>query len=272
MLTLSEFKKYIKIDGNDNNAFFQSCIDKAISNMESKCSRNFIQRTYTQYITFTYEGYDYDCLTNNRGRVFLSNTPIISVTSIEELEDSDGTYSTIFTTPDTIANSTIIKNNIGEVSLLKSYSFPYGNDSTKIVYSAGYKFSQLTGTVSNSANSQTVTGVGTLFTTELVVGDYISIGIEKRKVTAIASATSLTVDFNIINVNSAVTAYINNFPDDLIKFCLELATWIYYQSPQSAMSLLGVTSKNQGGQSSVGQSFQEPNWTDIINNYRVMNV
>lgn len=51
----------------------------------------------------------------------------------------------------------------------------------------------LTGTVDTTA-SATVTGVGTLFTSELVVGNEVLIGIERRFVTAIASDTSLTVN------------------------------------------------------------------------------
>jgi hypothetical protein len=51
----------------------------------------------------------------------------------------------------------------------------------------------LTGTVDTAA-SVTVPGVGTLFLSELVVGDEILVGIERRFVTAIASDTSLTVN------------------------------------------------------------------------------
>jgi len=51
----------------------------------------------------------------------------------------------------------------------------------------------LTGTIDPIA-STTVTGVNTLFTTELIVGDRIVVTGETKTVTAIASATSLTVD------------------------------------------------------------------------------
>lgn len=57
----------------------------------------------------------------------------------------------------------------------------------------GTATSVLTGTIDPAA-STTVTGVGTQFTTELVVGDRITVTGETRTVTAIASATSLTVD------------------------------------------------------------------------------
>lgn len=51
----------------------------------------------------------------------------------------------------------------------------------------------LTGSIDPAA-STTVTGVGTAFLTELVIGDRITVTGETRRVTAIASATSLTVD------------------------------------------------------------------------------
>ena len=57
----------------------------------------------------------------------------------------------------------------------------------------GAATSVLTGSIDAIA-STTVTGVGTLFTTELVVGDRITITGETRTVTAIATNTSLTVD------------------------------------------------------------------------------
>jgi hypothetical protein len=58
---------------------------------------------------------------------------------------------------------------------------------------AGTATSVLTGSIDPAA-STTVTGVGTLFATELVVGDRITVSAETRTVTAIASDTSLTVD------------------------------------------------------------------------------
>jgi hypothetical protein len=66
----------------------------------------------------------------------------------------------------------------------------------------GSATSVLTGSIDPAA-STTVTGVGTAFTTQLVVGDRITVTGETRTVTAIASDTSLTVD----------TAFSNNAND-----------------------------------------------------------
>ena len=51
----------------------------------------------------------------------------------------------------------------------------------------------LTGTVSITKNTNTVTGVGTLFTTELVSGDYITINDKHHKVDVITNNNSMTI-------------------------------------------------------------------------------
>lgn len=68
-----------------------------------------------------------------------------------------------------------------------------GFDSAKSARITGTGTSVLTGSIDAIA-STTVTGVGTLFRIELVVGDRITVTGETRTVTAIASDTSLTVD------------------------------------------------------------------------------
>jgi len=65
----------------------------------------------------------------------------------------------------------------------------------------------LTGTVSVTINTNTVTGLGTLFTAELSVGDPIKIGAEIFTVSGITNNTSLTLDTNHLTGASAVTAY-----------------------------------------------------------------
>ncbi len=67
----------------------------------------------------------------------------------------------------------------------------------------------LTGTVAKAASSATLTGTGTAFDTELSVGQVISVpgtAAERRVVTAIASATSLTVNRAFGNTASGQTA------------------------------------------------------------------
>lgn len=73
----------------------------------------------------------------------------------------------------------------------------------------------LTGTVTKTAASQTLAGSGTAFTTELSVGQVISVtgtATEKRVVIAIASATSLTVNSPFVNTQAGATATRLNGP------------------------------------------------------------
>ena len=67
--------------------------------------------------------------------------------------------------------------------------------------------SALTGTVSVDADSNAVTGVGTTFTSQLMVGDAIKIADEIFTISAIASNTALTLDSNHVAGASGVTAY-----------------------------------------------------------------
>ncbi len=67
----------------------------------------------------------------------------------------------------------------------------------------------ITGTVATTSGSNTVTGIGTNFSTDLVVGQILRIGAEIFYITAIGSATSLTVHTNSAVNGSGVTLYKN---------------------------------------------------------------
>ena len=62
--------------------------------------------------------------------------------------------------------------------------------------------SELAGTATTAADSTTVTGTATAFSAQFVVGDLIIVGGEERKISAIASDTSLTVSEKFIGVNT----------------------------------------------------------------------
>ena len=61
------------------------------------------------------------------------------------------------------------------------------------------------GTCATTADSSTVTGTASYFNTQLTIGDLITIGGETQRVTAIASATSLTTAGKWVGVNSGAT-------------------------------------------------------------------
>lgn len=66
--------------------------------------------------------------------------------------------------------------------------------------------STLTGTVTISANTTTVTGSGTTFTTQVTIGDLLVVENETHKVTAITNTTSLTIATRHVAGASAKTA------------------------------------------------------------------
>lgn len=65
----------------------------------------------------------------------------------------------------------------------------------------------LPGTISVSAGSSTVTGTGTSFTNDFQVGDVISTDWQRRRITAIANNTSLTVESNFVSAQSGVNYF-----------------------------------------------------------------
>lgn len=70
---------------------------------------------------------------------------------------------------------------------------------------ANVETSALTGTVTATNGSTTINGSGTLFTTQLNVGDLIKISSQTHKIAAIASATSLTITVAHSGAHSGVT-------------------------------------------------------------------
>lgn len=80
------------------------------------------------------------------------------------------------------------------------------------------------GLVSNAASSTTVTGTGTAFLTEIETGTTVKIGIETRRVTAVTSDTSLTVDSALTNANVGVVLYEVVQHPDVVRFRAQIST------------------------------------------------
>lgn len=59
----------------------------------------------------------------------------------------------------------------------------------------------LTGTIFPDPSTSIITGTGTTFTTDLMINDIITVGVESRKINAINSSTSITIDspFTLLN-------------------------------------------------------------------------
>lgn len=126
-------------------------------------------------------------------------------------------------------NSVAQANNLSEKSAFPRFSIMF-NGAAEMWYKNNVPllFSQLgslytgNGTISNTAGSDTVTGVNTLFTTYLVPGDLITVGGQTVKVLSIASATSLTVDTPITNANTNAAYTVGIYVD---KSLTEYGDW-----------------------------------------------
>ena len=117
--------------------------------------------------------------------------------------DSDGTGTSsgglVITsvTTDTAATAVPISGTVADIASGKTM----GKRKRSVYQQAS---SELAGTVTTAADSTTVTGTATAFSAQFVVGDIIVVGGEERKVSAIASDTSMTVATKFIGVNSTV--------------------------------------------------------------------
>ena len=85
-----------------------------------------------------------------------------------------------------------------------------------------------TGQGAYTLSGNTITGTGTLFTLELVVGNIITLGLDEYEVATIASNTSLTITTTFDNT-SASSTIITTFRAMLI-FQLMLFKILYYQN------------------------------------------
>lgn len=126
MLALTELKTYLNVTDSSKDTLLQSCIDAAIRELEDFCNRRLTEGSYIEYA----DG-------NNKTELYLRNTPINSITSIEYFDEYD-TYEDLFTGTDTASNSILILTQSNLIKLLKGYFFYKGCKNIKITYTAGY--------------------------------------------------------------------------------------------------------------------------------------
>jgi len=264
MITLFDIKSYLKIDqnGTEYNSILESCINSARSRIENYCNRNFQYKIYTEY----QDG-------NGLNTLYVNGYPVKSVTTLQYYDTTDYTYKDIIDgSGDTISNALAIKND--KLVLRRSYSFPLNElepDNIKIVYTAGYKCLTGTGIISITIATKTVTGVNTLFTTELEVGDKIQCEGQLLEVATITNNTSLTVLDNASSSISGKNYRIKTLPSDLEQVALEMTALSFYDSPQGK-GRLGISSENVGAQATQSFTFKEVEWNKILDKYLNMNI
>ena len=101
---------------------------------------------------------------------------------------------TLLTDNLTIGGTKLTVNSFGNVGIGTTATSALKLDVVGSSRFSGSGSSIITGSIDPIADSATVTGVGTLFTTQLAVGDRITVSGETRTVVSIVSDTELTVD------------------------------------------------------------------------------
>ena len=114
-----------------------------------------------------------------------------------------------------------------------------------------------TGTVTTASGSATVSGFGgTAFTTEIEVGNSITIASNKYRVTAIASASSLTIDPVAATTSANVTGYIQQGP----KFVQNTAAGNVY----TVQNIYGVSADEVTVAENKARGFNQPGWANYV--------
>jgi hypothetical protein len=256
MITLQEFKDYIHITETDNDLILQGFITTAISQLESMCNRKFINDLRTEYL--------YHCIYDKR--IYLKNGNINSVVSVKYWYDDE--YVTILEPADALCD--VVQCREDFIYLVKGYSL-LGKD-VEIVYNSGYKFQTGTGTVNIVSGSKDITGVGTYFTDEIAVGDYVLINGQRIKVSVINSATSMTLESAMSETENYLSFNISNVPEDLRQACKELSAKLYYDSGIGLNALIKSNESVSGTTSGTSTTFKELNMDKIVNQYRYINI
>ena len=143
----------------------------------------------------------YDRLTGSGGRGSSAGSAV-GTARVRFIEWHNGTIGT---------NAAIYKLGLFDVQLnagvttrkIKSFFFDNGDTNLNFTADIDPEFNRLIGAVT-AAGSTTVTGAGTSFQTDLVVGDYVRLGTDIRRVTAVSSQTSITVDANVTVTGATV--------------------------------------------------------------------
>ena len=235
MITLAQAKKYLSVTGTTQDAFLGDCINKAKSHIENYLNwENLNDTQYTKYYS------------NIEGNVLALAMALTDVSTLQWLDDdmeaTDLIDGSIAGVDNDIDNTLLIDSPL--IKLFKGFSFT--GYFLKIVFNAGYKFTGLTGTVTTAIGDATVTGVDTLFTTELSAGDKIIIGYEIKEVLSITDITHLETTDTFYSVNAGVGITLTTLPD-IIRQKLEETTAYKFRESYQGQSTLMLESKSSGG-------------------------
>jgi len=124
LVTLAEYKAYAGINSDTQDAVINILIPKVSELVKTYCGRTFIDH-YDDPITEYSDG--------NIQYIYLKESPLVSILSMEYSLDYGATYTNLVEFTDYVIN-----NQYGRVEAIASTGFPYYLNGYKITYTGGY--------------------------------------------------------------------------------------------------------------------------------------
>jgi len=294
MVTLTALKEVLGLEIGDNSEdhYLQGLIRRASFRVSSACNR---QLEYSELIEYFY-GTDIGSDSKQLYKLYLKNWPVWEILQLQEFNSGSGTYEEIINgAGDTIVNSVNIYEGRsgGLIRLLKNYKFGVycsgsaGSDyCIRIKYRAGYKNIAGKGTVSGKEGNAEMIGDGTLFKTELRVGDRIVTESNEFIVSEVLSDTAVNLSGKIESSFSGESFRICNVPGDIAEAVMMLAAGSYlmrkygaYGMDQKTENILSVSYskleqivENSSLTPNVKMRFREFDLNSVVEAYRRINV
>ena len=137
LITLQQYKDFAGLQGVQTDARINVIIDSISQLVKNYCGTSFIDFYSTDKTEF------FDILDNHTTRIMLGESPLVSVSQVQEREDQSSSYVTLITENsdssdkyeymiDTVTDSIVRTNSTTDIP------FPRGRKAVKVVYRAGY--------------------------------------------------------------------------------------------------------------------------------------
>ena len=137
LITLQQYKDFAGLQGVQTDARINVIIDSISQLIKNYCGTSFIDFYSTDKTEF------FDILDNHTTRIMLGESPLVSVSQVQEREDQSSSYVTLITENsdssdkyeymiDTVTDSIVRTNSTIDIP------FPRGRKAVKVVYRAGY--------------------------------------------------------------------------------------------------------------------------------------
>ena len=137
LITIHQYKEFAGLQGVQTDARINVIIDSISQLIKNYCGTSFIDFYSTDKTEF------FDILDNHTTRIMLGESPLVSVSQVQEREDQSSSYVTLITENsdssdkyeymiDTVTDSIVRTNSTTDIP------FPRGRKAVKVVYRAGY--------------------------------------------------------------------------------------------------------------------------------------